>query len=206
MIRKKASRLLFIPLLTLLALPAFGGAGEAAQALVRDTSERMLSTLRAERETVTAQPERIYDLVNQIVLPHFDFQRMARWVLGKHWRRADGAQRERFTTEFRTLLVRTYATALNSYADTAVTYLPLRAENGAEDVTVRTEAEVPGGLPVPLDYKLHLQGDAWKVYDVAIDGLSLVGNYRSSFAREIRKRGLDGLIGRLAERNRQASR
>ena len=208
MIGKKGWRLLLIPLLVLLASPAplFAAGGEAAQFLVRDTSERMLSILRAERETIDAHPERIYSLVDETVLPHFDFRRMARWVLGKHWRRADDEQRERFTREFRTLLVRTYANALNEYADTAVTYLPLRSGEVVDDVTVRTEAEVAGGLPVPVDYKLHLAGGAWKVYDVAIDGLSLIADYRSTFAREIRKRGLDGLIARLAKRNRQTTK
>ncbi|GAB6041754.1 ABC transporter substrate-binding protein [Endothiovibrio diazotrophicus] len=173
--------------------------------MVRSTSEQMLTTLRAEKETIQDKPERIYGLVEKIVLPHFDFKRMAQWVLGKHWRRADERQRERFTNEFRTLLVRTYATALNEYADTTISYLPLRAAGEADDVTVRTEAEVAGGLPVPVDYKLHLEGGEWKVYDVAIDGLSLVTNYRSSFASEIRESSVDGLITKLSERNRQGN-
>ena len=197
---------LFAALLTLLcAGAAQAHGGEEARTLVRDTSQRMLATLRDERERIDAEPRLIYSLVDQIVLPHFDFQRMARWVLGKHWRRADEAQRERFVQAFRTLLVRTYATALNEYADTPITYPPIRAAEGSQEVTVKSVAEVAGGLPVPVDYKLHHQGDAWKVYDVAIDGLSLVTNYRSSFSKEIRRRGIDGLIDKLAARNRQAN-
>ena len=201
---------LLVALLTILPLTlpqvARADAMEALE-LVRSTSERVLERLRDQSESIKGHPERIYGLVNEMVLPHFDFERMARWVLGKNWRRADAAQQRRFVEEFRTLLVRTYATALNEYADTHIRYLPLHAPADADDVSVKTEAEVAGGLPVPVDYSLYRtdQGD-WKVYDVAIDGLSLVTNYRSTFAGEIRSSGIEGLIEKLEARNRQAAR
>ena len=180
-------------------------AAQTPQALVHDTSERMLAKLKEERAVLRTHPERVYGLVDQIVLPHFDFDSMSRWVLGKYWRQATPEQQQRFVGEFRTLLVRTYATALAEYKDQKINYLPVRDGGKGDDVTVKTEIDSPGGLPIPLDYSLHRVGDAWKVYDVAVDGLSLVGNYRTSFASEIRASGLDSLIGKLAERNRQSN-
>lgn len=184
-------------------VPAY--AGEDAEVLVRDTSDRMLAALQAEHETLSAHPERIYDLVSEIVLPHFDFERISRWVLGKYWRQATSAQRTRFTEEFRVLLVRTYATALNEYNDQVITYLPSTPGSSPGEVTVRTEVEQPGGFPIPINYDLYSKDGEWKVYDVIIDGVSLVTNYRTSFASEIRQGGLDKLIDTLAARNKQAT-
>jgi phospholipid transport system substrate-binding protein len=171
--------------------------------LVQQTADQMLSKLRAERQVIDQHPGRIYDLVNEIVLPHFDFERMSSWVLGKYWRSATPDQRNRFVEEFRNLLVRTYAKSLSSYQDNKITYLPLRATPQDTDVKVRTEVDQPGGFPIPIDYSLYLKGDEWKVYDVTIDGVSLVTNYRTTFANQIRQDGLDKLIATLADRNKQ---
>jgi len=192
-------------LLVLLAVALPGVAARAAveppgQVVVRNTTARMIEALRRDREKISAHPARIYNLVADIILPHFDFDRMSRRVLGKHWRRASRAQRERFVREFRTLLVRTYATALAEYRDQTIRYLKPRARDNTE-LTVRTQIEQPGGPPIPIDYQLYRSADSWKVYDVVIDGVSLVVNYRSSFSAEIRKGGIDGLIARLAEHN-----
>lgn len=176
---------------------------QPAQELVQQTTDKMLSTLKAERVTIEQHPSRIYDLVNQIVLPHFDFERMSSWVLGKYWRTATPAQRQKFTEEFRTLLVRTYGKSLSAYTDNKISYLPSRPSAQDNEVKIRTEVAQPGGLPIPIDYDLYLKGDAWKVYDVTIDGVSLVTNYRTTFANQIRQGGLDKLIASLAERNKQ---
>jgi phospholipid transport system substrate-binding protein len=188
-----------------LLLCAGASATEAPEQLVRRTAEEMFDALRADREAIAQNPQRIYDLVSDIVLPHFDFQRISRWVLGKHWRRATPEQRARFTEEFRILLVRTYATALNEYTEQKITYLPTQRAAGADEATVRTEVEQPGGFPIPIDYSMYLTKGEWKVYDVSIDGVSLVTNYRTSFSNEIRQQGLDKLIETLAARNRQAA-
>ena len=176
---------------------------QSPQDLVQQTAEKMLSKLRDERQVIDQHPGRIYDLVEEIVLPHFDFERMSSWVLGKYWRRATPEQRRHFTEEFRNLLVRTYAKSLSSYTDNKITYLPFRGSAGQDDVTVRTEVDQPGGFPIPIDYSLYLKGGEWKVYDVTIDGVSLVTNYRTTFANQIRQDGLDKLIATLADRNRQ---
>lgn len=188
-----------------LALLAGGNvlAAVSPQELVQRTAEEMLTKLRVEKQVIEQHPERIYELVNQIVLPHFDFERMSSWVLGKHWRAATPAQKERFMTEFRTLLVRTYAKSLSEYTDSKISYLPMRPSPQEDQVKVRTEVDQPGGFPIPIDYELRRQGDDWKVIDVTIDGVSLVTNYRSTFATQIRQDGLDKLITVLSERNQR---
>lgn len=194
--------------LLLVWMAGFVGASAAApppQDLVKQTADRMLAKLKEERAVIRKDPGRIYELVSDIVLPHFDFERMSAWVLGKHWRTATPDQKKRFTEEFRNLLVRTYATSLTEYTDRKINYLPLRGDPNATDVTVRTEVEQPGAAAIPIDYSLTLKNNEWLVYDVAIDSVSLVTNYRSTFANEIRQGGLDKLIGKLAERNRQST-
>lgn len=173
------------------------------ETLVRQTSERMLTVLKEQHDVIKAQPTRLYGLVDDIVLPHFDFERMARWVLGKNWRQASPEQQQRFVVEFRNLLVRTYGTALLEYNDQEVRFLPLRMPADAQEVTVRTEVQKPGAMPIPISYSMYRRADGWKVYDVVIDGISLVSNYRTDFSAQIRAGGIDGLIARLAERNAQ---
>lgn len=195
--------------LLLVWMTGFAGASAAAvqppQDLIKQTAERMLAKLKEERAVIRKDPGRIYELVSDIVLPHFDFERMSAWVLGKHWRTATPDQKKRFTEEFRNLLVRTYATSLTEYTDRKINYLPFRSDANATDVTVRTEVAQPGAAAIPIDYSLILKNSEWLVYDVAIDNVSLVTNYRSTFANEIRQGGLDKLISKLAERNRQST-
>ncbi len=171
--------------------------------LVRNTADQMLAEMKSRKPELQAKPEKIYQLVEQIVLPRFDFKRMSRLALGRHWRRASEAQRLAFTDAFRELLVRTYATALLNYSDEEIVYKPLRQTSGAENVTVNTLVSEPGGTPVPIDYRLHLENEEWKVYDVSVDGISLVSNYRSSFASQIRRYQMDGLIQRLQSMNQR---
>jgi len=180
-------------------------AAEPPQQLVEKTAQKVLDRLKQDREKIKTDPSFIHGLVDEYVLPHFDFERMSMWVLGKHWRTANAAQRERFVGEFRMLLVRTYATSLAEFTDQKLSYLPMRGSEAEGDVTVRSEVEQPGGFPIPINYKLHKKGDVWKVYDVTIDDISLIANYRTSFNREIREMGLDKLIKTLADRNQQAT-
>lgn len=192
-------------LLLLLLLPAAAPAQAptAPDALVRDTAERMLEVLRERRGELDERPQVVYALVEEIVLPHFDFELMSRYVLAQNWRGASPGQRERFVEEFRQLLVRTYATSLAEYSGQQIDYLPLRGDPERGRVTVSTVIKQNGGGPdIPVDYNLRRTEAGWKVFDVIIEGLSLVQNYRGSFASEIHRRGLDGLIEQLAERNR----
>ncbi len=199
--KRSISVLLGILFLLLGAGSGWATSGSDPQALVKETSERMLTVLREQREQLQDNPERIYALVEDIVLPHFDFTRMSRWVLGKYWRKATPEQRRRFENEFRMLLVKTYATSLLEFVDDRFRYPPLRVDKGARKVTVRTDVLRSGAAPVRIEYRLFRSRDGWKAYDVLVEGISLVANYRSSFAEEIRQKGLDGLIARLAEHN-----
>jgi len=169
--------------------------------VVRDTSSRMLLALQTEQTRIAQDSGRLNELVAEIVLPYFDFRRMSQWVLGRNWRTATAQQRERFVEQFRILLVRTYGRALSAYAGEKVNYLPFDAGSEEDRVTVRTEIEQPGGAPIPISYSMYLSDSGWKVYDVAVSGVSLVTNYRSSFGSIIRKDGMDGLIEQLGSRN-----
>ena len=173
--------------------------------LVISTTEQMLAKIEQERAALDVNPRLIDQFVIEIVLPHFDFETMSRAVLGKFWRRADKGQRQRFVNEFRKLLIRTYATALLEYSGQPIDYLPLPpGGRGSNEITVRTELQQPGGLPIPIDYRMERNDSAWMVYDVLIDGVSLVGNYRVSFGNEIRRTGLDALLETMAKRNSEA--
>lgn len=201
MIRLKAGFAMVAVALLLLSSPALQASAEAQQ-LVIDTSTRVLERLRQDQENLQANPELIYPLVEDLVLPHFDFERMSIWVLGKNWRKADSQQQQQFIDAFRTLLVRTYAKALLEYTDQEIKYLPFHAEEDAKRVTVRTEIAQPGGVNIPLNYSMFLnEKGKWKVYDISVDGVSLVTNYRTSFASEIRQGGIAKLLDRLAEMN-----
>ncbi len=189
-------------ILSLAATPARANDPDRALELVQDTAGRMLVELREHRTELEDDPGRIYDLVSEIVLPHFDFETIARWVMGRYWREATPEQRQRFTEEFRTLLVRTYARALLEYSGEILNYAPLQAAADADDVTVRSEVQRSSGPSIPINYRLHYRDDAWKVYDVNVDGVSLVTNYRSSLGSQINREGLDAVIGQLSERNR----
>lgn len=169
--------------------------------LVQDTSSRMLAALHDERDAIKRDSSRLYDLVSVIVLPYFDFERMSQWVLGKNWRTATPAQRAGFVEQFRALLVHTYGMALSRYADEKIVYLPFLGDLSASTVTVRTEIEQSGSI-IPISYSMYKSGDGWKVYDVAISGVSLVTNYRSSFGTIIRDKGMDSLIQQLADKNK----
>jgi phospholipid transport system substrate-binding protein len=177
---------------------------QAPEDLVAKTTDQITSALRAEQDKIKASPKRLYEIVDEVVLPHFDFERMSRWALGKYWRKAKKSERTQFVREFRTLLVRTYAKALNDNYDEEIVMLPVRMRKGGKEATVRTEVQQSAGFPIPIDYKMYIKEDAWKVYDVSVDAISLVANYRTTFAKEIRKDGIPKLIARLANRNKQA--
>jgi len=191
--------------LGLTSIAAAQAAPQAAQELVHKTSDTVLERLRADHDELMANSDRIYPLVQDLVLPHFDFAKMSQWVLGKHWRAATAEQRKQFTEQFRNLLVRTYAKALLEYDDQQLRYLPLQAGKDDRRVTVKTEIIQSGGPPIPINYAMYLRGDGeWKVYDIAVDGASMVSTYRKSYYSQIRRKGLDALIERLKQRNTQS--
>jgi phospholipid transport system substrate-binding protein len=188
-------------LLLMLVSGALWAAVKPAQEVVQDTSAQMLSALRQNYTALKQDSSQIYGLVDQIVLPNFDFELMSRWVLGRAWQQATPEQRRRFTDEFRTLLVRTYAKALLEYANEEVRVLPQPGATGGSETTVKTEVRLKAGQPIQINYSMHLGNNVWKVYDVTVDGVSLVTNYRGTFASQIRDSGIDAVIADLRQRN-----
>lgn len=174
----------------------------APDALVKETSRDVLEIVKKDKDIQTGDKQKIYALVDAKVLPHFDFKRMTQLAVGKHWRQATPAQQDELVKEFRALLVRTYSISLTAYKNQTIDYRPLRMQPGDTDVTVKTVVNQPGGQPIPIDYNLQKTADGWKVYDVVVDNVSLVTNYRGSFASEIRQSGIDGLIKVLVDKNR----
>lgn len=187
----------------LLLLPAVAAAAiEDPQQLVRQTGDKVLAEVSARKPELEANPKLIYPLVESTVVPHFDFRLMSQSALGRFWRDASEAQKEGLTLQFRELLVRTYATALLGYSGQKIEYLPVQYRPGDSKVMIATRISSGGAPPVPINYRLHLDQSKWLVYDVVIDGVSLITNYRSQFAAEVRRGGIDGLISSLAEKNR----
>ena len=184
---------------------AFAGAtADGASALVRTTTDELLAAVNRDKELIQHNPDHTLGLVEKIVYPQMDFARMSRWVLGKHWRKATQEQRTRFMQEFRTLLYRTYSSALTEFTDTEVIrYLPQRVHEDGKTVTVPTELPRPGGPALSISYRLRQADGQWKVVDVVVEGVSLVTTYRTSFGEDVRKAGMDGLIEHLAAKNRQ---
>lgn len=171
--------------------------------LVKQTTDRVIEELTSNRDTYMKDNTKLYDMVDAIVLPHFDFERMSKLVLGKHWRSASDEQRQKFVEQFKTLLVRTYATALFQYDGQKIIYKPFRKKEGDDQAVVRTEIVPKDGPPVPLHYALSSNGaGAWKVFDIRIDGISLVTNYRTAYDGTIQSDGIDTLISKLEEKNK----
>ena len=176
-------------------------ATQSAVELLKDTNQMLFEEVDRQRDAIAADPGVARAVVREILTPHMDLERTARWVLGKFWRKATDDQKGRFIQEFRTLLVRTYATAVTEFSGLDLTYHPIDAASDADDVTVKAEVPHKGEL-ITIAYRMHLNDDGWKVYDVTVNGVSLVTTYRSTFTRLVRNDGMDGLIERLAEKNR----
>jgi phospholipid transport system substrate-binding protein len=172
------------------------------QDVVMTTSEQMMAALQKNRAVLERDSDKIYDLVSSILLPNFDFDLIARWALGKHWRQANAEQRKRFTQEFRLLLVRTYAKVLLEYSGDKIHFPPSPTPAPDQnEATVRTEVKPQQGAPIAVNYRMHRKDGTWKVFDVTVDGVSLVTNYRNTFSSQIREKGMDGVIDELIKRN-----
>ena len=174
----------------------------APDQLVRDVTNEVLDIVRKDKDIQSGNSKKTIDLVEAKVLPHFNFQRMTQLALGREARQASPEQSKLLVEEFRELLVRTYSKALTEYRSQEIVFKPFKMTPAETDVKVRTEIRQSGGKPVPLDYYLEKNATGWKVYDMEVGGVSLVTNYRSTFAQEIQKGGIDGLIRSLQAKNR----
>ena len=170
--------------------------------LVRKTADDVISIIKQDKDIQAGDTNKIYTLAEEKILPNFDFERISRLVLGKAWRTATDDQKTQFKYEFKNLLLRTYAVALSKYKDQKIEYKPLRMKPTDEIVTVKTEIIQSGAQPIDVDYALAKQDNGWLVIDIIIEGVSLVTNYRSQFASEIKRNGMDSLIKELANKNK----
>ena len=169
--------------------------------LARTSSEEVIAILKKDKELRSGNQTKVYQLVEAKILPNFDFNRMTQLALGKNWPRATAKQKQELVTEFRNLLVRTYSGSLTEFTNQTVEFKPLTLKPDDTDVMVRSEIRQPGGQPIPINYRMYKTDFGWKVYDVTIDSVSLVTNYRASFSNTIRQSGIDGLIKTLADQS-----
>lgn len=184
------------------AVPVRAAEMVAPDALAKSVTDEVMAIIRADKDIQSGNQHKVLDLVESKVVPHFDFPHMAQLAMGKNWRQASAEQRKALTHEFRILLVRTYTAAFTQYKNQAVEYRPLRLAPDETDAVVKSLVKQPGGQPIAIDYGMEKTDGGWKVYNVKIDGISLVENYRNTFNSEVQKNGVDGLIKSLAEKNK----
>ena len=194
-------RRLAIAFLVLL-VPALAAAQESPDALVKRTTDEVLAIIRADKDIQKGDMRKIVELAEQKVLPHFDFERMTRLAVGRNWSQATPEQKAALVKEFRTLLVRTYSSSLAQYRDQAIEVKPSKVGAQEKDAVVKTAVIQKGGPQIPIDYSMEKAESGWKVFDVTIDGASLVTTYRGTFNDQIARGGIDGLVKLLQDRNR----
>lgn len=200
-IARKLLALVAPPLLALSAQSVLA-ANEAPDELVRNVTLEVIGVIAKDKEIQSGNTRKVVELIEAKVLPHFNFMSMTALAVGQNWAKATPDQKKKLADEFRTLLVRTYASALSAFRDQKFDFRPLRAKPTDTDVTVQVRIIQSGAQPVALDYGMEKTASGWKVYDVMVGGISLVANYRSEFNNQIRDTGIDGLISSLQAKNR----
>jgi len=178
--------------------------GLAPDALAKSVTDDVLAAIRSDKDIQSGSQRKVLELVEAKVLPHFSFPRMTQLAMGKNWRAANAEQQKRLIAEFRVLLVRTYTTAFTQYKNQTVDYKPVRMSAADTDVVVQSQIKQPSGAPIAVDYNMEKTDSGWKVYNVKIEGISLIENYRNTFNTEVERNGVDGLIKTLAEKNKSA--
>jgi phospholipid transport system substrate-binding protein len=175
----------------------------APDALVKNVTLEVVDLITKDKEIKAGSRAKLIQVIEAKVLPHFNFNSMTALAMGQNWGKANAEQRKQLTEEFKTLLVRTYASALAAYSEQKFDFRPLRAKPTDTDVTVNVRVIQPGAQPVTIDYSMEKTANGWKVYDVMVGGVSLVANYRTEFANTVRASGVDGLIGDLKKKNQE---
>ncbi len=168
---------------------------ESPTEMLKRTSDQIIKVLKEKRMLIEKEPDMVYELVDQYILPHLDDVTMAKLALGKNWRKASNEEKIQFVEEFRNLLVRTYSKSLQEFRDQQINFFPAEAKNGK--AVVKSEVIQPGGPSIPVSYRMRVKDNAWKVYDISIEGVSLVTSYRGTFTQEFRKGGMEGLLKML---------
>ena len=178
-------------------------ANEAPDALVKRISTEVLDTAKNDKDIQAGNQKKVMDLVETKILPYVDFQRMTSLAAGRYWREATPEQQKQLSAEFRTLLIFTYSGALSQVKDQTVDFKPMRASPGDTEVEVRSQVNQQRGEPIQLNYRVAKTDAGWKIYDINVLGAWLVEAYKGTFASEISKGGIDGLIKTLAEKNKK---
>ncbi len=174
---------------------------ESPTDMLKRTSDDVIKVLKEKRVMLEKEPDMVYDIVDKYILPHLDDVSMAKLALGKNWRTASNDQKIAFVDEFRSLLVRTYSKSLQEFSDQTINFFP--ADIDDDKATVKSEVVQNGGPTIPVSYRMRVKDNDWKVYDIVIDGVSLVTSYRGTFAQEVRKGGMDGLLQLLRDKSAQ---
>ncbi len=199
---KRFLGLIVLMLSSLLAFPAWT-MDLAPDRLVDRTVREVIEIIQKDEELKNGNKDKMLDLIETKILPHFDFLRMTQLAMGQHWSKAKPEQQNKLVNEFRTLLVRTYSNALTSYNRETINVNPIKQLGSQTEARVRTVViQGNGKEPVPIDYSMEKKTDGWKVYDVTVAGVSLVTNYRGSFNSQVRKGGVDGLLKVLTDKNK----
>jgi len=195
---------LFLTLLLLFAGPALAQQELGPEELVKKVTEDVLATVKSDKELAAGDKQKALKLAEEKILPLIDFDEATRLAVGRAWARATPEQKKKLVSEFRSMLVRTYSNALEGYQGQTMKVLPSRNKPGDTEATVRNQYMRPGGKPVPIDYQMRKTDQGWKIYDITVEGISLVLTYRSEFDAVVKQQGIDGLIKRLTEKNTPA--
>jgi phospholipid transport system substrate-binding protein len=192
-----------LALLLAVAAPVAVAQVSAPDVLLKGVTADVIAIIRQDKDIQAGVPAKVAEVVETRILPLFDFARMTQLAVARNWNAATPEQQKTLTTEFRTLLVRTYSTALSNYRDQVIDFKPLRSAPGDTEVTVKSVVKQTGTDALSMDYDMEKRADGWKVYDIKIDGISLITTYRETFANKVREGGVEGLIKSLADKNRQ---
>ena len=196
-------------LVKIVVLGLFGfTAGAAAQGLgpeqlVQKVTEEVMTAIKSDKQLAAGDRQKAMKLAEEKVLPYVDFEEATRLAVGRAWSQAAPEQRKKLVGEFRNMLVRTYSNAIEGYQGQTLKVLPSRGgkQDAKDETTVRTQFVRAGGKPLPIEFQMRKTGEGWKVYDIAVEGISLVLTYRSEFDAVVKQQGIDGLIKRLTEKN-----
>ena len=196
--------LLLVGFLTLGFVQAQPAQELGPEELVKKITAEVMDAIKSDKELAAGNREKALKLAEEKILPYVDFEEATRLAVGRAWRQATPEQRKQLVQEFRNMLVRTYSNALSGYEGQEMRVLPSRVKPGDTEATVRNEFIRPGGKPVPIDYQMHKTDSGWKIYDITVEGISLVLTYRSEFDQVVKQEGIDGLIKRLQSKNEPA--
>jgi len=177
----------------------------APDQLVQKITDEVLAAIKSDKQLAAGDKQKALKLAEEKVLPYIDFEEATRLAVGRTWAQASPEQKKRLVSEFRNMLVRTYSNAIESYQGQTLKVLPSRGKQDPQDTTVRTQFIRAGGQPLPIDFQMRKTEKGWKVFDIAVEGVSLVLTYRSEFDAVVKQEGIDGLIKRLAQKNTPAA-